>query len=123
MIKFILRGFPGCGSLLLVEAILKLKLLPSLASGELQPDPVNVMTRTGLAVPRAMPPARADRQLMGNVGFPAHSPLLFQTQETSEWKEKLLILSFALGAPLFPLWMHRALQPLKKFFLQLWMVP
>lgn len=51
---------------------------------------------------------------MGDGGFPAHSPLLFQTQETSVWRDKLLILSFPVDAPLFPLWMHRALQPLKK---------
>lgn len=48
-------------------------------------------------------PEQADRQLMGDVGFPAHSPLPFQTQETSPvWRGKLLILSFPLGAPLFP---------------------
>lgn len=120
-IKFLLRGFPGCGSLLLVAASLKLKLLSSLASGELQPGLVNATARTGLAVPRVIPPARADRQAVdGECGFPAHSPLLFQTQETSLWREKLLILCFPLGAPLFPLWMHRAL---KKFFLEPWMIP
>lgn len=61
-IKFPLRGFPGCGSLLLVAALLKLIPLPCLASGELQPGQVNAMTRTGLEVPRVIPSTCQSRQ-------------------------------------------------------------
>lgn len=77
-IKFTLRGFPGCGSLLLVATSLKLKLPPSLASGELQPGLVNAMARTGLTVPRAIPSARAEGQAVdGGCGLSCSLPSPF----------------------------------------------
>lgn len=125
-IKFTLRGFPGCGSLLLVAASLKLKLPPSLASGELQPGHVNAMARTGLTVPRAIPPARADGQAVdGGCGLSCSLPSPFPNPgniSCMEGQASHFVFS-AWCSSFFLLWMHRALQPPKKFFQEPWMMP